>query len=506
MSLAWRIGITVFFVYALHFASNVVRETYLAITLGERLSIRVDEYLGLHPDLFVVEGRGAFINNNPGASLAGALPYAVATPFIRLLFRLRPELAQPKPPSTYADDRPNRTLFMNRARERGLDIKLALAAMSMQVGLMAPLGAVAAVAMFLFLRARLGDERRAVWLALLYAFGTPVFFRSAFLNQNALVAHAALFAFVLLAGPVPPGASVRQGMTRTVAAGALLGFALLCDYGALPLLLAFGVWAVARGWMARGLSKRGDSPERDTDTARRAGAGVRAGLAFALGAAGPIVVLLGYQWAAFGNAFLPAQHYMPDTQLSVRGWNGFALPTADLLWRNLLDPRYGLFVFCPMLAAALLAPFVRGRARFLSADELALALGASAALWLFSSANQYAALQWNTGVRYLVPAAPLLFLALVPVLPRLPAPARWLLVLTTLVVSWCVAMAREDVPTSLVRIFVGGFELPFLTVLGKTASAYAPFLEGRASPLPLFALVGIVLWLIWRPVPRRSRD
>jgi hypothetical protein len=148
---------------------------------------------------------------------------------------------------------------------------------------------------------------------------------------------------------------------------------------------------------------------------------------------------------------------------------------------------------------------VRGRERFLSGSELALAFGASAALWLFSSANQFAALQWNTGVRYLVPAVPLLFVALVPVLLRLPAAARWLLILPTLIVSWCVAMTREDVPTALVRVFIGGFELPFLTVIGKTAAAYAPFLEGRPSPLPLFAVAGAVLWLVWRPVARRAR-
>ncbi len=54
-----RIFLTVCILDAVHFSPNVVRETYLAMALGERLSTRVDPYLGLHPDLFTIEGRAA---------------------------------------------------------------------------------------------------------------------------------------------------------------------------------------------------------------------------------------------------------------------------------------------------------------------------------------------------------------------------------------------------------------------------------------------------------------
>jgi hypothetical protein len=43
--------LTVWLTYSLFATTNVVRETYLAISLGERLSVRVDKYSGLHPDL-----------------------------------------------------------------------------------------------------------------------------------------------------------------------------------------------------------------------------------------------------------------------------------------------------------------------------------------------------------------------------------------------------------------------------------------------------------------------
>jgi hypothetical protein len=86
----------------------------------------------------------------------------------------------PKPPATYDDPRPNRTKFMNAARARGLDVVLGLAALGTGVTVMAPLGAMAAVMMFVFLRERLDDPRRALGLALIFAFATPNLFRAAF--------------------------------------------------------------------------------------------------------------------------------------------------------------------------------------------------------------------------------------------------------------------------------------------------------------------------------------
>ena len=477
-----RLALTVAVLYVLHFAPNVVRETYLAITLGERGSVRVDEYLGLHPDLFAIAGRGAYINSNPGASMLGALPYGAAQPALRLLFRLKPGLIAPKPQATYDDPRPNRARFMNEARARGLDVKLALAAVITHLGLMVPLAVVVTLVLFQFLVARLGRPREAALLALLYAFGTPIFFRSAFLNQNAILAHLTLLAFLVVAWP---GEGARAG--RAVRAGLLLGTGLVCDYSAAPLLLAFGLWIAVRGGQAAGV-----------------GGFVRDGLAFSLGVLGPTLLLLGYQQAAFGNPWLPAQRYMPDTQLSVNGWHGITLPTGDLLWRNLLDPAYGLFVFCPLLLLALAAPFVPTDSALLQRNELALIVGASLALLLFSSANNFAALQWNTGVRYMVPAGALLVLAAVPVWRRLPRAGRVLVVAPTLVISWAVSMMRESVPHSLALLVHGGPDLPWLITLRKTAAAYAPFLgEGTARVASLILLVtGTALWFLWRPVLR----
>ncbi|MCC6316259.1 MAG: hypothetical protein IT361_01115 [Gemmatimonadaceae bacterium] len=477
---AAKLVVTTWLVYALFATTNVARETYLSLAVAERWSIRVDEYQGLHPDLFEMPGRGWYINNNPGTSFLGAIPYTLARPALSALYAWKPHLLAPKPPATYDDARPNRSKFLNASRARGLDVKLGLAALITGVGLMAPLGALAAWVLFRFLRARGMPERRAIGCGLLYALVTPIFFRSAFLNQNAILTHCVLGAYVLLAGWTPRPRGALPSARDIALAGALLGFGLLCDYGAVPLIVAFGVWVLAlhvrRGVVAM----------------------LRAGATYTLGAVPMIVALFWYQAAAFGSPWFPAQRYMPATKYSVIGWNGFFVPTAELLTGNLFDPRYGLFVFCPLLAAALFAGFVRRDATDPDAGQLRGILGVSLALYLFSSANQFAMLQWNTGVRYLVPLAPLLFLAALPVLRAMPRPAAGLLVGTSVVISCVVSMTRESVPDALRLVAREGPTLPIFIVLEKVASGYPALQFGLVGPLVAFGGLALVLWLLWR--------
>lgn len=478
-----RLFLTVWVVYAAFFTTNVVRETYLAVALAEDHSVRVDRFLGLHPDLFEIPGRGGYINSNPGASLLGAVPWFVAQPAVNGLFAWKPGLGAPKPPATYDDPRPNRTNFMNEMRARGLDVRLALAAAVTQWGLMAPLAALMVVLLHRYLLARGYRPRDAVVAALLYAFATPLLFRSAFLNQNALLAHVVLGMWLLLTWP-REGRPSSESPGRWGWAGLMIGFGLLLDYSAAPLAVVFGCWALRIGWTQGG-----------------GAASLRLAATYTVGAVAPIALLLGYQWAAFGVPWYPAQRYMPATELSVHGWNGVTLPSLDLMWRNLLDPRYGLFVFCPLLLLAFASPWLKKRD---GAQHHALgpvALAAALALWIFSSANQFAALQWNTGVRYLVPLVPLLFLVALPVWLAAPRWLRWGVAVPTVVVSFAVTMMREDVPASLGLLVSTGPLLPLLVVLGKTAEAYAPWIAAwGVQPLGIAAVaaVGAVVALVWR--------
>lgn len=495
---AARLFFTVWLIFSVHATTNVVRETYLAIALGTHGSVRVDEYLGLHPDLFEIPGRGGYINNNPGASMLGGVAYVFVRPAIALAVRIKPDIAAPKPPAIYDDPRPNRTRFMNAARAKGLDVTLGLAAIGIQVLLMAPLGALATLLVWRTLRGRVGSEREALVWALVYAFATPMLFRSAFLNQNVIIAHLVLISWLIMTrdtgladargfeATARPMSSAWHAPRDLFLIGLCLGSSLVNDYSAVPFLVVFGLWILAEGWRWG-----------------RATGALRFGVTYVLGALGPIALLLAYQWIAFGSPWYPAQRYMPPTEFSVRGWFGFTLPTQELIWGNLFDLRYGIFAFCPLLLAGLATPWIRPAADTPRPSHLRWAYACFAALYLFSCANQFANLQWNTGVRYMVPAVPLLFLAAVPVLRRMPALARWGLIGLSLVVSLAVSMTREDIPTALTLVLHTGPTLPVLIVADKMASGYSlqfPWWTIWA----LYLVLAGVLWLTWRGWDRKG--
>jgi hypothetical protein len=484
ISAAWRLFLTAWLVYCLHFATNIVREHYPAFSLAERGTLRVDPYLELHPDLFELPGRGAFINNNPGASILAAPAYALVRPAVdRVVDVVQARRAQTggEVSSAYDDPRPNRRRFFAQVRERGLDVRFGLAAFAIQLLCTAPLSALGVVAMHALLRRLGAGQGSAIALSLLYAFGTPVFFRAAFLNQNLFVCHFALFALLLA---LPRDASEASSPWRLAAAGLCAGFTLLCDYSGAVVLLALGTYVGYVSLRALGA---------------REGALRTAWLV--AGSVPPVLALLIYQAWAFGHPLYPAQRYMPETQWSGQGWRGMSLPAPDLLLQNLVDPSFGLFAFGPILLLAFAAPLLgRARPRLAHGPLLALCYGFFVALLAFSSANQYARMQFNTGVRYLVPAIPFLFLPLADVLLRVPRQIALAVGALGLAWSWCTAMVREDVPVALVSVGVGGLQLPWLTVLRKMGGQYVEQLGGSAaSPLFLFLAAAAVLAILWWP-------
>jgi hypothetical protein len=104
-----------------------------------------------------------------------------------------------------------------------------------------------------------------------------------------------------------------------------------------------------------------------------------------------------------------------------------------------------------------------------------------------------------TGVRYVVPAIPALFLLAFAYLWRLPPLLRYAIVILALAESWCLSMVRAiDISDSITRVLLGGFQLPWVNVLSKMAPQYLPFLAQQASPLPLFLLCGALIYGLWR--------
>jgi len=473
-----RLFLSCWLVFSLHVATNTVREIYLALAIGDHFSFRVDEYGGMHPDLFEKPGYGWHIGNNPGASMLAAVPYALARPVVdRVVARVNAQRAASKAePPAYNSPWPMAQNFYKEAWRRGFDVKFGLAAIIMQAFCMAPISAAGVVLMYWLLRAVFDSERIALWLSLLYAFGTPLFFRTGYLNQNMIAGHFAFAGFLLLWNPW--GLDWRP-RTRILLAGLAGGICLLMDYSgavALGVLGLYGLWKERR---------------------------VSTPLWYAGGAAGPVLLLWFYQWRSFGNPFLPGQHWMPPVQWIERGYQGVSGPQLDLLWMLAFDYRFGLFVAGPLFLLALAAPFA---ARRLPRVELHAMLIMFAVFWVFFSGVNYTRLQFNTGIRYLAPVFPFMFVPAAAVLVRLPLRLSCLIGVVAVFQAWCLAMHRDverglGVLDPMLHVLTGGFRLPLLTVLSRIGSG-AEFLAQGVSPLPLFVLTGAVLYVLWRPGER----
>lgn len=490
--IAFRLFITCWLVYSAHFTTNIVREIYLTLSIGDHLSFKVDEYANMHPDLFEKEGYGWHIGSNPGVSMLAAIPYTLMRPVtdrivehVRLARAANPDLEPPE----YDSPWPMAREFYKESWQRGFDIKFGLAAMVTQVLCMAPSSALAVVLMFYILAALTRSDRTALWLALLYAFATPVFFRTGFLNHNLMLGHIAFLGFAALWDPWD---STRwSARARYLLAGFTGGAAVLFDYSGVILLMGLFLYGLARQYRADG------------------GEGLaRHGLWYILGTLPPILLLWFYQWQSFGNPILPGQHWMPPVEWIDEGYQGFTLPQPELFMMLGFDYRFGLFVVCPMMLLALLLPFLQRRpGSILPVFETRTVLLFLAALWLFFSCVSYTRLQFNTGIRYMAPIFPFIFLPVAAVLVKLPLRLVYFIGLFSVVLSWPLAMHREvesgpGILEPVISIFTGGFKLPVLTVLSRMGDAYGAYFSGGVSALPLLVLLAATIFGVWYPFGR----
>lgn len=422
--------------------------------------------------------------------MVAAIPYAVARPFIdRIVDKVKERRGATKnaEPPAYESSWPMAREFFAESWKRGLDVKFGMAAFVMQAFCMAPSSALGVVLMFYLLRHLYGSDRWALWLALLYAFGTPVFFRTGFLNHNLMLGHIAFAGFLALWDPA--GSIPWSSRTRYLAAGVCAGAAVLFDYSGVILLGTLFVY----GFVLR---------------LRQQGAfdALRHGTRFALGALGPILLLWFYQWRSFGHPFYPGQHWMPPVEWIELGYQGFGWPQLELVISLAFDYRYGLFVIAPILILGLLYPvFVRKDDREIPGLELLFLLGTFVALWVFFSGSNYTRLQFNTGLRYLAPVLPFLYVPASALLVRLPRLAIAFVVLLSIVISWPLAMYRDvesglGVLNPMLSTFLGGFQLPALRTIDQLPGVFGRFTPNGVSPLPLFVLAGVLLAIIWSPV------
>jgi len=483
-SIQIRLFLTCWIIFVLHFATDFVREHYLVLSIAEDCSFRLDKYVGLHADIFVTPGHGAHHAGNPGASMVAALPYFIFMPAVNRISNLfsRPQTTEGEN-AVYRDPIAARVQFYHKVRQRGLDIKFGLVAMVTMVFCMAPLTALSAVFMFRAIRFLGQSNGISLGIAILYAFGTPICFRTGYLNHNLMLGTFGFIAFFLIWQRDAGADSLKQ---RYAIAGFLAGLAFLCDYSGLITLVLLGAYAALKG--------------ADAEPAPQ---GVRLWSWFVLGAAIPVGLLWLYQWRSFGHPFYPPQHFMPAiNRYTGLGYKGIAW-SRELFWMLLFDSRVGLFIASPILLLSFVSPVLYFRRKSLIPfREIILCLLFFFCFLIFFSCVQYTRLQWITGIRYLIPAVPFLFLLTANVMLRLPRIPAYVLMVVAILQSWCMAMVRPDegvtIVESVVTFFQKGPQLPWLDTLSRMSHEYIPFLANGVSALPFFLFAALLVFFVWR--------
>ncbi len=522
-SIRVRIFLTCWIVYSLLFATNVVREHYPAFSLIERGDWVCDEYAGFHADLFEHTDGHWYVGNNVLGSLIAALPLLAFDPLLDALeAHSQAKLASSEtPPDTTYDTRyPLRREMFAKAKLAGLDLRFGASTAITSTLLMAPLSALLAVLMYHLLRGRRLSRRKSLLLTWLFAFGTPVFFRTAHLNHNMFLMEALFLAFFLLWSR--PGTKLPVSLARRVGAGLLCGSAVAMDYaGIVPVGVLTLYLVVSR------------ARRSDWKTSLRESA------PFVLAAIPPVLFLLGTQWAMYGNAFTPGQFVMREVNYTEKGLRGIGFPSLEVFFKNLFSPSWGLFLFAPVLLVGFV-PAWRYRAEELVLPTWERRWSALFVLTflVFCAANWYSLMQFNTGFRYLLPVVPFVFLAAADHLARLPR--GWLAGVTVTSVAhqavlcmarevndteknlreaaeelglaqtqvegyWRAMLTETPVPVAYERLFTEGLQLPWLTVLRQTSPGREALLGSPFLVPGLFALAGSAIYGIWLVGARRER-
>lgn len=491
-SARWRIFLTCWLVFSLHFATNIVREHYPAFAMIDHCTFRLDEYAGFHSDIFEHRDGHHYIGNQVTGSVIAAVPLLVFKPVLDSLEERGRARAAANPPKDdeYDTKYPMRRAFFKKVRERGLDLKFGAAAAITSVFLMAPLSALLVLLVFGALERRGVPRPRATWLALLFAFATPVLYRSAYLNHNLFLTLAAFGSFLCIWRS--DGGSYPLTAARRFWAGFLAAMCLALDYaGLIPMMFLFGYLLVTH---------RGPGGWRDS---------LRAAPAFVAGTLAPVAFLLWSQWAMYGDPFKPGQAWMPNQNQFVQvGARGFTAPDAGLFLRNLFDLDWGMYAFGPLLLVALVPARRYPEAGLvLPRRERVFTALFLTAFMVFCACNQYSRLQWNTGFRYLLPLVPFAFLEASDHLARMRTGVLAAITVPVVLHTWVLTMVRytppergdpEAVPESWRRFLTEGVQFPWLNVLRSTPSIDVPLLRAWYLPYLLLAALAGLIWLVWR--------
>jgi hypothetical protein len=223
------------------------------------------------------------------------------------------------------------------------------------------------------------------------AFGTIMFPYATEFAGEPIAAFCELSAFYLLAVTGAGEISWR----RTLIAGLLAGWGVLCDYPTFLIALSIAGFAV---WKLRRIEPL---------------------IGFVAGAGAVAAILLSYDQLAFGNPFflsyeaymLPGADRFPE---QAQGFAGVTYPRLGMLYNVLIGPQRGLFFCNPVLILLIAGIYFFWRADLRS--EFIMITAAIVVFVLFNASYGESIVYWGggtaTGPRHLLPIIPFMVLTL----------------------------------------------------------------------------------------------
>jgi hypothetical protein len=465
-SLAAALGVLLFLTYAYFLAAPSWNENSrfaLTRSLVERHRVDIDPYQYETGDRSSWQGH-AYSDKAPGASLLAVPAYAA----YHLLLRAR---HQPLPASAPAAGEGTRTerILVNAPFRRALYLcNLTTNALA---------GAFLGGLFFLAL-CRLGAAPRLAFSATLALAVGSLIFPYATMFYGHVLAAAFLFGAFHLLGP---GAGPRQ----LVAGGVLAGLAVLTEFPTAPaalLLIGYGVWC-RRQWRTLPW--------------------------IAAGAAGPLLLLVAYQLAAFGSVWRTGYAVVSRPEFAEgmsHGLLGIGLPRPSVLAALLFGRARGLLYTAPVLLLGFVGlarrltgapPGQRAQPRIAAGIVLYfLLLGAGYYMWWGGSAF---------GPRHVIPCLPFLCLGIPFAVSRARAVVLTVLLAPSIVNQLAATAVEPSAP--LVRDILADYLYPHLLrgdvplFPGASNFGAAFHLHGPASLLPLLALWAVALFILFPLLP-----
>ncbi len=256
-------------------------------------------------------------------------------------------------------------------------------------------------------------------VALGFSLGTIAFPYSTVFFGHQLAAIMLFSSFVLLFNAQQKMEHTGHYSLRSILlAGFFAGFASLTEYPSFIGLLFLGIYAA--------LSFIQHQQSIYSNVLRNGGA-------FLLGAVPPVLVILGYNYAAFGNPLSQGYANLGGSPEFITGMSqgimGITHPTISALWGITFSSYRGLFFLSPFLVLALPGMWFAYRAGWRS--EILVFVAISIGFLTMNASYQFWDGGYSLGPRHIIPSLPFL------TAPVVFAAAKWPR-LTTVAVIWSI--------------------------------------------------------------------